>query len=66
MSMERDEAATTAAAKDLNQLTYVLTHLVCNVLVEALLFLSSDFMLGCGHVFILLDPFEVLGNHVLI
>ena len=46
--------------------TYVLTHLVSNIFEEALLFLPDDFVLGRVHVLVLLDPLEVIGDHVLI
>ena len=52
--------------KDLKRVTYVLTDLVSNVLIEALLFLSDDFRLSCAHVLILLNPLKVIGDYILI
>ena len=46
--------------------TYVLTHLVSNIFVEALLFLPDDLVLDLVHVLVLLDPLEVIGDHVLV
>ena len=43
-------------------LTYVLIHLVSNVLVEALLFLSDHFVLRRADIFICFDPLEVLSH----
>ena len=52
--------------KDLKRVTYVLTDLVSNVLIEALLFLSDDFRLGRTHVFIFFNPLKVIGDYILI
>ena len=43
-------------------MTYVLIHLVSNVLVEALLFLSNHFVLRSADILICLDPLEVLSH----
>ena len=52
--------------KDLKRVTYVLTDLVSNVLIEALLFLSDDFRLSRAHVLIFLNPLKVIGDYIMI
>ena len=49
--------------KDMKRVTYVLTDLVSNILVEALLFLSDDFGLSGTDVLIFLNPLEVISDY---